>query len=120
MELHEIIHLYIGQDALLPFRRIKRFTGYSAMHQTCLFGVHGVCYNIGSIKLLLRPLSDMTSEERQHMCICPVDLHKGPTELQADKVTCHTAEKTAYLLSRGFDLFGLIERGLAIDETKNK
>jgi hypothetical protein len=52
-------------------------------------------------KLLLRPLSDMTQEEFRIDCnlINPV-------------------ERFRFRLSKGFDLFGLIDAGLALDATK--
>jgi hypothetical protein len=71
-------------------------------------------YNIEhhKIKLILRPLSSLTEEE----------------SLQADKIhfsahyskTPHiriVAEYTKFLLDKHFDLFGLIEAGLALDAT---
>ena len=62
------------------------------------------------VKPLLRPLDDMTEEERGEVC-CAEGL--PPFD---DNVTA--ALRTKYLLSKHFDLFGLIEAGLAIDKTK--
>lgn len=91
--------------------------------------------------LILRPLSDMTEEEALY-CIStfdrgvdnPVFKIIGKDELGEDWVYVQVgyeeteccwgpnlnymgAEMFRYLLSRGFDLFGLIESGLAIDKT---
>lgn len=59
-------------------------------------------------ELILRPLSDMTEEERQS-CIEFMN-HDLDTWIIG-------AKRTAYLLSRGFDLFGLLDCRLAIDKT---
>lgn len=94
---------------------------------------------VDKVKLLLRPLSSMTEEE-----ITELFLLKGMTK--PDKVTrteikdrflqieyIHSGvygsdyqhiitmypDQFAYLLSKSFDLFGLIDAGLAIDSTKH-
>lgn len=85
---------------------------------------HGTfyCYRMDEIRLVLRPLSSMTEEEKSHI----EDIHgsvfggafkghgKGFAMLALE------AESTRYLLSKGFDLFKLIEAGLAIDATTIK
>lgn len=43
---------------------------------------------------------------------------KGNGTAVGNEPLYHQHETTAYLLSKGFDLFGLIEAGLAIDKTK--
>ena len=62
-------------------------------------------------QLLLRPLSAMTENESAY--ILPEALDGKPTIIV-------NAAMTAWLLSRRFDLFGLIESGLAIDATTLK
>lgn len=52
-------------------------------------------------KLILRPLSSMTEEEEKHM-ISTQDI----------------GETFRWMLSKGFDLFDLIDSGLALDATK--
>lgn len=88
------------------------------------------------IKPILRPLSDMTEEDKTILFRLAFGAEHeytsfgfSPVEqiLLADKdkstrcavsLTSIPAEGVRYLLSRGFDLFGLIEAGLAIDKTK--
>jgi hypothetical protein len=67
-------------------------------------------YFIGhdEIKLVLRRLSDMSEEENQEWAETNGAL--GNCSRYEDE-----AHATAYLLSKGFDLFGLIDAGLAID-----
>lgn len=99
-------------------------------------------------KLILRPLSDMTEEERLHWFNRvkkdgeTLDESVWTTELNGQPCDPHwtlwmnerwngcrcaytvgindhfTAEEFVWLLSKSFDLFGLIEAGLAIDRSK--
>jgi hypothetical protein len=67
-------------------------------------------------KLLLRPLPDMTEEEKTELYY--LDDH-ALHEL-GDGTGYALPYVFTWCLSKGFDLFGLIESGLAIDKTKNK
>lgn len=68
-----------------------------------------MCYRdkIIDFKLLLRPLSDMTDSELTEFNRLRISFEIGLSP-----------EGFRYLLSKHFDLFGLIEAGLAIDKTK--
>jgi hypothetical protein len=67
------------------------------------------------IKPILRQLSDMTdTEHNELMRICFEDKFKT---FALAPVGCSCPLGFAYLLSKQFDLFGLIESGLAIDAT---
>jgi hypothetical protein len=85
------------------------------------------------VKLILRPLSDMTGDECIKVAsILGVSSHLSNEskifqvkELMADIFHKQTnipgyrwMQLTKYLLSKGFDLFDLIGAGLAIDKTK--
>ncbi len=61
--------------------------------------------SVEKILLCLRTLSDMTEDEKKALKLTR---------------TAETPEAFRGLLSRHFDLFGLIEAGLAIDKTKMK
>jgi len=63
----------------------------------------------------LRPLSSMTEDEKTD-AVYP--MLYGLTTLEGDENIGQSAELTKYLLSKHFDLFQLIEAGLAIDATK--
>ena len=64
-----------------------------------------------SFRPILRNLSDMTTEELELFADLNIKSdYKNVYEKQA--------EITRFLLSQEFDLFGLIEAGLAIDKTK--
>lgn len=59
-------------------------------------------------KPILRPDTDMTPEESQEMQLLS----------QGKGITQSWAFMTKWLIEKGFDVFGLIEEGLAIDKTK--
>jgi hypothetical protein len=105
------------------------------------------CY-IEDVKLILRPLSDMSEEEARHIYrsyfgkstaedwsgdtgsayfrpkqITPNKTHglrivEGEDYSSGDFMT--VVGLMPYLLSRGFDLFGLIDSGLAVSKTETK
>lgn len=64
------------------------------------------------VKLILRPLNSMTEEEDTEV----LELNNW-VQFDYDR-KFNTPECFKYLLSKGFDLFGLIESGLAIEKTK--
>ena len=71
--------------------------------------------DVKEIKLILRPLSDMTIEECGYCKIPPHWSNEDLHELIDEEAW--TCEQVRYMLSKHFDLFGLIEAGLAIDKT---
>jgi len=81
--------------------------------------LHGMWQNM-KLKLpfkhrpILRPLSDMTDDElNEH-----ADLVNNWGEYM--DVLMREAQASIYLIRQGFDVFGWIETGLAIDKTKMK
>lgn len=77
---------------------------------------------VSETKPLLRPLSDMKEEEAAHidrMARRQKDGQVTPANTKfVTGIRTETAEALVYLLSKSFDLFGLIEDGLAIDKTQ--
>lgn len=72
------------------------------------------------IKLILRPLSDMTDQEMDEVWYGHEPKNVLVMDYKNSGITRKVAlcsERTRYLLSKGFDLFGLIAAGLAIDKT---
>lgn len=63
-------------------------------------------FELEYIVLILRPLSDMTEEERSLLSWAH----------SQNVPTCYPTAEFQYLLSKSFDLFGYIEAGLAIDQ----
>lgn len=78
-------------------------------------------FNFETDKLVLRPLSTMTDEELQKCGNMNYDFSDDP-ELNNHKWEYFTlllsVEQFHYLLLRHFDLFGLVDAGLATDKTK--
>lgn len=79
----------------------------------------GKSFKYSEIKLILRSLSDMTKKEQEEYDGIDNFQIEFCSDEQALRMECE-AEKTQFLLSKRFDLFGLIEAGLAIDSTTLK
>ena len=97
-DIKDYLHLYLGCEAMLTFKNgnIEKVTITTLPVE-----------KPERFKPILRPLSDMTAEE---MLECS-SLKTMGTLFQI------MGETTKYLLSKHFDLFGLIEAGLALDKT---
>jgi len=121
-DFKDVAHLYSGalmQTQMGVFPLITRHAG-SWMLDTISYGANAV---EDDIKPILRPFSDMTDEERielseiyglfgvEHMLTA---LKRGAKYV----VDIHVSfEGVRYLLSKHFDVFGLIESGKAINAT---
>jgi len=115
--MEDIIHLYLGCD--VQYRRkgveswnlarlvcVNTFGSYVVETKDAQFAIDVADWEV---RLLLRPLSDMTRiEELQYLA------------QSKSKWGPYHPEDMRTLLSKGFDLFGLIEAGLAIDKTKQE
>lgn len=111
-DIKDYLHLYLGCEVVT----LEENYNFPDLKLDCVSGLH--C-KLGSesrnlywkvwpnqFKLLLRPLSDISDEER-------VEYKKTKKYYSQD-----CPESFRYLLSKGFDLFGLIEAGLAVDSTR--
>lgn len=112
-ELKDVAHLYKG------FRFLFENEEHESTHMVDESVVtteadesgEGV-FGLSDCKPILRPLSDAKKEEADY-CKTLYRLDRwGVQTLESQ------ASVTAYLLSKHFDLFGLIESGQAIDMTK--
>ena len=110
-ELKDFIHLYLGCECVIGSDLSTKETVQAVSKDSVCVGInkYGVesWYKTKSIKLILRPLNDMTDEEEKESGDNPETVFEA-------------AEQIEYLLSKHFDLFGLIEAGLAIDKTTLK
>lgn len=122
MKLQDYLHLYIGcegeftpPDGIAYYRPEKLTPDILGR----------VLYDGYAFKPLLRPLSDMTEEEEEEWLSLREEARKAFQGKFADsdwathRGFCE-GSGTLYLLSRPryFDLFGLIDAGLALDKTK--
>lgn len=100
----DYLHLYLGCEVVIEkssYWCVHEFDYHKGEKRLLLPSVlTWVRNNEMIVKPILRPLSDMTEEEDA------IDCDLSP------------AEKFRFRLSKDFDLFGLIEAGLAIDKTK--
>lgn len=132
IKFYEIAHLYLGCDVKCqpkPYEE-QSISGklYGVVMNTAFvqcFDVYGrpwtsphgafhlekLTFNL--IKPILRPLSDMTEEEKAQLR----DFMGWARYVEYLKFGLCTPEGVAYLLKQGFDLFNLIESGQAIDRT---
>ena len=115
-ELKDYVHLYIGCKMIFEKSgRISTLCGVQPdldSGRDCLRlhdGRDWHSHDYFPYKLILRPLELMTKEEEDYM--------KGNFCYKGQGVTeYYTPKGMLYLLSRGFDLFGLIKAGIAVNE----
>lgn len=129
-ELKDVLHLYLGCQVQTNYRRettggspMKKLKG--TLQEIDLYmpdkcGVlledqsdktHYSNLDIKTVKPILRPLSDMTEKEWLK------EMPDRPA-LKPGYELNFSATQFNWLLKQGFDLFGLIESGQAIDKTK--
>ena len=126
-EIKDYLHLYLGCDVQYTFK--SEYSDVVELRIGILESIdrNGNCVithkdkdgkiihaftrlHIGSFKPILRPLSSMTPKEKLELS------RLNLSEWSADLVK-YQAIRTKWYLSKQFDLFGLIEAGLAIDAT---
>lgn len=128
MELKDVLHFYFGCECKSSEgSMIYRLSQVDLKHRPLFYDGHGNTIDLcGDFKPILRPLSDMTEDEESeiegewgsygmggnHLCNALKDRTKYVKDIH------EMPGLFLYLLSRHFDLFGLIESGLAIDKTK--
>lgn len=124
-KIENYLHLYVWQKCVVRYKLDKEEVEktLTPVHLHEFLNECAVC------KPILRPFSDMEDYERTVV----YDLEMRDEEIDySRKVQCvkiwysrtsffmlnkWNQETFRYLLSRGFDIFGLIESGLAIDKT---
>ena len=141
-DLKDYLHLYFGSICQITWtEQCSEEMGF----EDGLHRINGIVLQnlegIESGKLHVRPLSDM-SEDEGFVTICKNTFYpcyfsskeknyigyrqlftsgrKSKIKWEQFPVNPKTAESVKYLLSKYFDLFGLIEAGLAIDSTTIK
>lgn len=114
-QLKDYLHLYLGCEVAVNYNlnevggmMIDKVTGVYDDGSASIS--NGYLEPISKLKPILRPLSDLRFEEKQEQA----KLFNEAINTDA----LPEAVGIAYMLSKHFDLFGLIESGLAIDKTK--
>lgn len=111
-KLQDYIHLYVGCDC-----KFKDEGGYEGIGKLTGNILNGIDMSVCEALPILRPLSDMTKEELHFINMSKLELNHAIS--QKTNASFYTTE-FIYFLSKGFDLFNLIEEGLAIDKTTLK
>jgi hypothetical protein len=112
--IKDYLHLYFGCACVRP-------DGKTILNVDGIFGTlvqhrenKQITYSSASgCRPILRPLSSMTEEEKME---CDTQIHKCEHQLHSS--ITDWAYRIDWLLKHRFDLFNLIEEGLAIDVTK--
>ena len=132
-KIEDYLPYYIGQDIQIPPK--EEGAKFDVMQLT----YEKFKYDLSNVKLYLRPLSSMAEEEAKevikrqfrswvkpiyegHSSLC-IDVKFQSegfnkftyTQIDYDRIS---PDSVHYLLKQGFDLFGLIEAGMAVDKSK--
>ena len=141
-DIKDYLHLYLGCEVMDLYNdRVAVMNGILTMNEgikVCVFYKTTWQLSVEEVKLILRPLSDMTEDEADIIweltgwydgingCVRIGEIIKEFFVLEDNEGEprnsswLYLMKALPYILSRGFDLFGLIQEGLAIDKTKLK
>jgi|SRR5688572_9480762 len=141
-KIEDYLPHYVGCDCeiITAPGTVGKLVSLNIEHRTCSLLQPGMGFMGGGwfaktneIKPLLRPLSDMTEEEHNKVAellgypkpyrFYKKEWFKWYWEGEGNEMffaPAYITEVFRYLLSKHFDLFGLIESGLAIDASKIK
>lgn len=135
-KLSDYLHLYLGCEAKSSKgTMVYKLSSVDSIGRCMFFDGFGNDMWLGEdFKLALRPLSDMTEEEIKQVAWLQYNfkaenvrgkdewgnikvVNKSPFYYWINPIRSTNPETMIYLLSKHFDLFSLIESGLAIDAT---
>lgn len=124
-ELKNYINLYIGCEVIMESMpecaepNIAKLTSVSLDHCAVTYPNERQEFlrDFSAVKLSLRPLSSIQPEEIKEL---EIELDWRSLTYTNVKTTMFTPDEFTYLCSKGFDLFGLIENGLAIEKINRK
>jgi len=112
MKIEDYLHLYLGSEIRILNTLTSEWSTWRKMTlRDCeLVTIHGLKF-----QLSLRRLDDMTEAEAKEL-----ESLTGGTPMQNIGTVYFqfSTERFLWVLKQSFDLFGLIESGLAIDKTK--
>ena len=110
-KIKDYLPIYIGRD-IEYYCSTNGKTSYKKLRYTNIYDItRGINQGYYNVKLILRPLSDMTEYERKEMS---KQKHKFDTGNSISHAITDVAYKIEWAIKQGFDVFGLIEAGLAI------
>lgn len=127
-ELKDVLHLYLGCECKDTFNDVMFVLDSRNLY------LYSLSDSLNQIKPILRPLSSMTEEEAVELISLyipkdktnligfgSVNMNQLNYKIGQSVLNKHWDKLSAiefqYLLSKGFDLFGLIDNGLALPPT---
>jgi hypothetical protein len=117
-ELKDYLHLYIGAEVVCTKEGLNEDLEYTGMVRKVSPRLIDKYLN-GNWKPILRPLSSMTEEDiYEYDEIQAKGESVADTDTKFGEILVGSPECFLWLLSKHFDIFGLIDAGLAIDKTK--
>lgn len=119
-ELKDYLHLYLG--AKLRWQYYDYEEDCISIWQTLTASILNNIISdasVSRIDIALRPLSSMSAKEAKEMSVQGIYNLVQVFGEKCEEISC-TSEQFKELLFRHFDLYGLIEAGLAIDKTTLK
>jgi hypothetical protein len=136
-DIKDYLHLYLGCEYQYRYNDSAEWRPSQIRLSIKVLSDHPYRWEI---KPILRPLSDMTEEEAIKYLRLKHNAYSGEYEIKlrdngfwwlfktiasderfkffGEMLDESNSDQFRWLLSKGFDLFGLIEAGLAIDKTK--
>jgi hypothetical protein len=123
-ELKDVLHFYLGCDVMhkdgttATMISVDRFNAGFIHHETQMYGEQSK--DSLEITPILRSFSSITEEEKEAYETYYMSLEYEREE--DNHAICDaeiSAQTTRWLISRGFDMFNLIENGLAIEATQS-
>lgn len=126
-KIENYLHLYLGHNVMVyNLHSIMKLHSVSIDHNRILVSDGSLTRYVmmHEVKLILRPLSSITEEEadsiQEKYFFWSIDFDRDKIKFAiniADRLS-KQMDVARYLLSRGFDIFGLIDANLALDATK--
>lgn len=131
LELKDYLHFYLGCEIQFPDKSVSKLSAVCNTHNGMWISAidyslpldGGWWHPVSAIKPILRPLSDMTEEEAKecyfliHNCKA-TDSPFDTLQYIISALEDETSSKVwLWAIKKGFDVFGLIEAGLAINKT---
>lgn len=121
--IKDYLHLYFGQACLVRLADDSPDGYYDTIDCDSIQAYLNDPYE-RTIQPILRPLSDMKEDEAKvidQMCLEQLDGVTKPSNTGVvEGIRTRTSDALVFMLSKGFDLFGLIEEELAIDASEIK
>ena len=113
-KIEDYLHLYYGTECMfgvtVPGQEMKMYKDIIGARI-----IHNINAKLGDCKPILRPMNDMSNDEALECSIQQAKIREVPYPELSD-----WAYRVDWMLKKGFDLFGLIDEGLAVNACELK